>query len=1357
MSNGNGSLAALLESMSLSGNATASDIDQLAEMMRQKLDLDLGMANFRELAVCLHRMKLDDSQSGDADERNDVDWDAHHERSRHEQQGPADGAAAQQQEDEASARLLSPNITHRTRGRSPAPRFPNFSSRFNRRGSGSHSANKSPAKQQRCRSNSPMHKLFRGRKETSREEESEFTDTASLPGIQVSNTPEVPIRVIDPLAGKQQAFREKPHIRCSSPVRTDTPDDQLPSSPYVRGRTAHANYQPSSRCSSPHSRPGLQEDDGLRNDNMTTNSPARAMMGRRAASPTPSLSRAHSTIDDDDESTVKPAPPRSFSQSPMRRPNVDDSPGADATNACRPQARQHSQHEIPHHNDSAFASIQTPALSFPDDLQGGESSNRGIAPTFTPPPRFGAFNPQTFAEHSTFVQTGEAKHRRKEMTPPNITEMKQQAAAQVQPPPQQPQQQEPPPPTFTSSFSTSGMHFQAKPSARSSSYRVAKRTEANQRRQRARLTVPVSTAAAASAFPQQPQPLPSDSAFSHPATATPPPASYPTVGQPMNHAQAGYPVQPSVEDAFSPMDICSPDPQAPQPPEQQQEQQQPVYGMQFNVGLCGGNGRRRRGKLQRHHRHHTTEHRTTTNLPSRSDPSPSPGADDDKGKTAGLPHSHSQDTAGTAASTLPSNSPTDSVRTEEPAVDYPALISAKRQEGKSLYMTGHYKDSVLAYTEAVAMFNNSASELSSDTLAVLLSNRAAGLLMLGACQAAVSDCQYALLRVSPAQPDVPFSSDSGPLLKVKLQTRLARAWLKMGEHVKAKESFGNAILTANENIEFSEQQHADEGVRRQNKSILAQMATEASLGETDAKRLSEVMRKIAKFASDFTTQVAMEKNALFETLGHVNIALSLAPCSDRLAESKVSLLANLKHWREVAGFCERLAALNVKHDGVFTGDLVTQNPFPDIPPAHHLTVDFFGERRDEDGTTAELKLSSRAAEEAVLRMPFILRPYYLRSLRLEERYPAAESALRALEGLVLRGTSLQTPEVLRKEFSWLEGERNKLARTKTGRERGDELFRNEEYDLAAAQYLSCLLIDGGETTPSGHRPKDNAGGRLHAVLHCNRAASLMAVRRFHDAIEECSKALRIHSRYMKAINRRARCYMRIQRFTESIAEYNRWMKFVNEVKGVPVTPSTFTTPCLFDGPRDVTDAEIKQVNTELDEVLKSKRRADAAAKEEADRRRARFQEARSQEARSHDTFGSARSAHQRRDGFYNQQDDTRRWDPFSNRGSRPGPGARSSSWRDRFQGAGPRAPRMGPVRVDPLDHYGVLNVNPNATETEIKKAYRKLSLKYHPDKNKEPDAQEKFLRIKEAYEVLNDAAKRSQYDSDRRFNYGNRI
>ena len=68
------------------------------------------------------------------------------------------------------------------------------------------------------------------------------------------------------------------------------------------------------------------------------------------------------------------------------------------------------------------------------------------------------------------------------------------------------------------------------------------------------------------------------------------------------------------------------------------------------------------------------------------------------------------------------------------------------------------------------------------------------------------------------------------------------------------------------------------------------------------------------------------------------------------------------------------------------------------------------------------------------------------------------------------------------------------------------------------------------------------------------------------------------------------------------------------------------------------------------------------------------------------------------------------------------------------------------------DYYGILNVSKGASDDEIKKAYKKLAMKYHPDRNRtkseveQEEASKKFKDVAEAYGVLSDKDKRKRYD-----------
>lgn len=677
-----------------------------------------------------------------------------------------------------------------------------------------------------------------------------------------------------------------------------------------------------------------------------------------------------------------------------------------------------------------------------------------------------------------------------------------------------------------------------------------------------------------------------------------------------------------------------------------------------------------------------------------------------------------------------------------------ALVDSKKGEADDAAMRQEDCLSVQCYTTAIQAYRSLVDTpfFDGDKMANLLDNRAMVLMRLGAVQAAVDDCREAVNFVSDggAQGER-FSAHSGPPFKVKVQKRLVQALFKRGLDREAREAAEAALNTSKQAaflaMRLLPKQQADECIQ-----MLGHTEREIDL---TLKDLLEVQRNLDKVRQLLSSNNVNTSMSFLDPLKHVNLALMHEDASDELIGTKVRLLIKMKRWREVAGVLERYAALKVQFDELFVGDLEPKNPFPGVEPALHLKLDFFNRKLEEDLVTAEKKLNSKAVGEAILRLPYGMTQIYVRALRLEERYPAAECALDAIGSLV---ESKEFPTEMKQQFNWIAEERDRLNRTKEGREKGDKFFKDAQFEEAANAYAKCLEIDNKGQRGATDGP--NAGGRLHAVLHCNRAAALMAMSKYEEALVACSAAIQIHSRYMKATLRRARCYARVMRFSEAISEYNRWLELVESEKKKN-GPQTLSA-CLFDCPKDASEKDINIVRRELESVHLSKRRAEAAVREQNSR-------SKQGEEKWTKAFSNARTAQDRREEWYKQ--DSRRWDSFASRGPNRGPSRpkeykRSSStghgvdddhsksnYRSHSEGR-PRQHASG-LDINSRDHYAVLQISVHATEAQINKAYRKMALIYHPDKNKHDNAEDQFRRLQEARDVLTDSVKRRMYDRER--------
>jgi tetratricopeptide (TPR) repeat protein len=367
-----------------------------------------------------------------------------------------------------------------------------------------------------------------------------------------------------------------------------------------------------------------------------------------------------------------------------------------------------------------------------------------------------------------------------------------------------------------------------------------------------------------------------------------------------------------------------------------------------------------------------------------------------------------------------------------------------------------------------------------ELLSLIYANRAASLLMVGAYEAATNDCQKAI-NFSDKRNTI---TECGVAFVAKVYCRMARSFFRLGNIKEAEANFNLAVLISENVIKPLDTEKcstSELSVVQQLNRIMA----DATIGLGEAHRCQEAMNIARTFRS-------------------IDDVLEICPGLESFHEQKINLLIKKRRWSDVSLHCEKLACDVAKLDGVFTEDLHPFNPFPGVEEAKYLKTDYF-----TNGNRCERKLSSKAVAEAVLRLPNSILPSYLRALRLEERYTEAARACTALEDL----SNSSSPRFRLKQsgrtvFSWLLAERGKLRRTVAIKDRGDANFKNGDYRLAAINYSHCLGID----SDIGSTPNSTAGGRLHAVLFCNRAACYMALRKYRDASNDCNSALAIQVR-----------------------------------------------------------------------------------------------------------------------------------------------------------------------------------------------------------------------------------------------------
>eukprot|EP00968_Pinguiococcus_pyrenoidosus_P028428 scaffold7845_cov239-Pinguiococcus_pyrenoidosus.AAC.2 len=267
----------------------------------------------------------------------------------------------------------------------------------------------------------------------------------------------------------------------------------------------------------------------------------------------------------------------------------------------------------------------------------------------------------------------------------------------------------------------------------------------------------------------------------------------------------------------------------------------------------------------------------------------------------------------------------------------------------------------------------------------------------------------------------------------------------------------------------------------------------------------------------------------------------------------------------------------------------------------------------------------------------------------------------------------------------------------------DEQYRSKNVDIAFRMYTQSLRVDADVLTP-----------RERATLYNNRAACRMAQQRYEEAIRDCTESRRACKSFKKPYLRRARGYVQQQRYRSAISDYENYLAH-----------SSFLAM-----------TESYKVRQELEAAKRLQR--ERVERERAERRRKRCDHAPCcEKLRSSDSFGF-RGGHVLPNRCRRREEEQRQR-------------RRQQEYQERFHRS--HSYNYGQQQAAPSeqDHYKVLGVSKQATQAQIKKAYHKLALKYHPDKNKAAGAAETFKKVNDAYQVVGDKEQRQQYDLQREF------
>lgn len=703
-------------------------------------------------------------------------------------------------------------------------------------------------------------------------------------------------------------------------------------------------------------------------------------------------------------------------------------------------------------------------------------------------------------------------------------------------------------------------------------------------------------------------------------------------------------------------------------------------------------------------------------------------------------------------------------------------IHTQQTRGIGYLKSGNYRKAIQLFTKAIQSHHDNGDEEQQSSIATLYGYRSEALYELGAYHASTRDVRNVLqLYNSDNKGDTKqwfggiFKSSSsssaqsqklnhegGAVLHAKALCTLGYCLLRQGQLDEVLKSFEEAINIANKALGDAIDLPVSDRPVDYEQAVISlketiQLATE---GQSLLSKYECLMTKLDDGSNKR------------EHLQVLDNAIEISPAAIHLHVKKVNYLISRRRWFAVANHCEQLAADATKLDGIFRGDLNDIDPFPTRLQELHSNAFV-----REEATPVHLRILNPVEVcDAVFRIPVELLPYYLRSLRLEERYKGAMLASKALKDFRDSTNSHADYNFLDNEFD------KKLKKTMKLKEEADALFRDKQYAQACIKYGECMSVDDEEVVsilrPASNWPvaftkTNKEGGKLHAVLHSNRAGCFVALGRHHDAIKESSHAIKIHPMYCKALLRRARSYVIVEQRGKAQEDFNQYIRLVDGARDYPYPPYNQGSSCYFNMPSEVSAKQLQDVKDEMNSLgmqsIKTKREESltmrklypvlaclveslcckssnvksqvVVARKQTEHRPSPYNDdIRSQHSVTKSRDGSVKNdivtptkRDKRRISFSSDSPPVYKYAPDPPTPDEPSvSSSRSHSSRKKQEGLDPS-----------IDYYSILSIAQTATDSEIKRAYHKARQGSHTQ-----DQSDKV----EVASILGNRDKREDYD-----------